>query len=157
MGVSKHRKNGRIYAGPFCRGFDTLTILLYKKVQYMKNKRQEGSEYEAYAAAWLESRGYRILQKNYRTRLGEIDLIAEESGYYCFIEVKYRSSETCGSGFDAVDRRKQSVICKVAKAWLWEQKLDEWTPCRFDVIYLSGSPGQDIEAELLQNAFEYRK
>ena len=58
----------------------------------MENKRTVGSRYEEEAAAFLQKQGFQILEKNYRDRYGEIDIIAKENGYLVFVEVKYRSS-----------------------------------------------------------------
>ena len=74
-----------------------------------KNNRETGSRHELQAAAFLTDRGYVILEKNYRCRTGEIDLIAKDGGYLVFVEVKFRSSK--GSG----DRRKPSTQRKKAE------------------------------------------
>ena len=71
------------------------------------NKRQTGSEYEGLAAKWLEGHGYQIVERNYRCRQGEIDLIAEKDGYLVFVEVKYRRSSEAGDPAEAVDYWKQ--------------------------------------------------
>ena len=60
------------------------------------NKRKTGTEYEELAARWLIEKGYEILEKNYRCRIGEIDLIARDGRYLVFVEVKYRSDEKAG-------------------------------------------------------------
>ena len=70
------------------------------------NKRQTGSRYEETAAAFLTSKGYRVLERNFRCRQGEIDLICRHGRYLVFAEVKYRSGLTMGSPAEAVDARK---------------------------------------------------
>ena len=75
-----------------------------------KNKRKLGSQKEALAAGYLEAQGCRILEKNYRNRRGEIDLILEDGGFLVFAEVKYRSTERNGLPEEAVDIRKQQKI-----------------------------------------------
>ena len=67
------------------------------------NKRQTGSHYEETAAAFLTSKGYRVLERNFRCRQGEIDLICRHGRYLVFAEVKYRSGLTMGSPAEAVD------------------------------------------------------
>lgn len=72
------------------------------------NKRQTGSHYEETAAAFLTSKGYRVLERNFRCRQGEIDLICRHGRYLVFAEVKYRSGLSMGSPAEAVDARKQA-------------------------------------------------
>ena len=64
----------------------------------MQNRRQIGTEEEALAAEFLEGRGYRIVERNFRCRLGEIDLIARDGSVLVFIEVKYRNVRGSGGG-----------------------------------------------------------
>ena len=113
------------------------------------NKRKTGAVYEEKAAAYLKEKGYHILEKNYRCPLGEIDLIAEESGYLVFIEVKYRRTSRLGTGEEAVNAKKQRRILGAAKWYLMERGIQ--CRCRFDVITINGT-----EITLIQNAFECR-
>ena len=69
----------------------------------MQNRRQIGTEEEALAAEFLEGRGYRIVERNFRCRLGEIDLIARDGSVLVFIEVKYRKTGAYGDPAEAVD------------------------------------------------------
>lgn len=112
------------------------------------NKRQVGSDYEQRAAKYLKEKGMSILEMNYRNRGGEIDIIAKDGEYICFIEVKYRTTSQYGSPLEAVNFRKQQQIRKVALYYLMRQGLSEWTPCRFDVIAFEGE-----ELMHLENAF----
>ncbi len=96
------------------------------------NKRRLGSLREGEAAAFLESQGFRILEKNFRCRLGEIDLIARDGPCLVFVEVKYRRSDRYGWGEEHVDKRKQQRIIAVARYFLAGFKA--LPPCRFDVI-----------------------
>lgn len=112
------------------------------------NKRQIGSRYEETAAAYLTEKGYCILERNFRCRQGEIDLICRHGRYLVFVEVKYRSHMTMGSPCEAVDARKQERIRKAAAYYLYSHGLGEDMPCRFDVVGILGS-----ETELLQDAF----
>lgn len=102
------------------------------------NKRQMGTSYEIKAEAYLMQNGYKILERNFRNRQGEIDIIAKDKEYICFIEVKYRTTNDFGNPLEAVDFRKQNQIRKVALYYLMKNKLSEWTPCRFDVIAFEG-------------------
>ena len=112
------------------------------------NKRQVGSDYEKQAAKYLTEKGLSILEMNYRNRSGEIDIIAKDGEYICFIEVKYRTTNQYGSPLEAVNLKKQVQIRKVALYYLMKQGLSEWTPCRFDVIAFEGE-----EMLHLENAF----
>lgn len=99
-----------------------------------RNKRKIGSYYEERAAAFLEDKGLRILERNYRCRCGEIDLIAQDGAYLVFVEVKYRNSTKAGCSLAAVDIRKQAVITKTAQYYLMTHVQSMDHPCRFDVI-----------------------
>ncbi len=103
-----------------------------------KNRRAAGSRYEEQAAAWLEQAGLQILERNYRCRQGEIDLIALDGETLVFVEVKYRSGLWAGSPEEAVDRRKQNRIRTVARYYLYQKGLGEDLPCRFDVVGILG-------------------
>ena len=73
-----------------------------------------GRKYEEKAAELLEKQGYFILERNYRCKQGEIDLIGKEGEYLCFIEVKYRSGLSYGSPLEAVTKAKQRKISRTA-------------------------------------------
>ena len=100
----------------------------------MGNKRLLGTQKEQQAAAYLESAGFEILERNYRCRTGEIDLIAKEGDYFVFVEVKYRATGAKGSALEAVDRKKAAQVRRVAGIYLYEKRLPEDTPCRFDAV-----------------------
>lgn len=112
------------------------------------NKRLTGTEYEQKAVRYLEKNGYRILQRNYRCKMGEIDLIAEEEGYFVFLEVKYRKDRKMGYGAEAVDYRKQQRIIKSANWFLMSHGIID-RPCRFDVLSFDGE-----NATLIRDAFQ---
>lgn len=112
------------------------------------NKREVGASYEKMAAACLGERGYRILEYNYRCRMGEIDLIARDGRYLVFVEVKYRSGDSCGNALEAVTARKQETIRRVALFYLMTHHLPEDTPCRFDVVGITGK-----QVSLIKDAF----
>lgn len=111
--------------------------------------RSLGSVYEQKASVYLKKLGYTILECNFRCRLGEIDIIAKQGEYLCFIEVKYRASAAAGEAVEAVDYRKQNKIIRVAHYYLMKHGYSEWTPCRFDVVAIDG----DI-ISLYQNAYD---
>lgn len=111
-----------------------------------------GQTGEDLAVCYLENQGYTIVERNYRKRIGEIDIIARDGECLVFIEVKTRSNRRFGSPFDAVDFRKQQQISRVALAFMTQHRFGE-VPVRFDVIgvHLEESP----RVELIKNAFEY--
>ena len=111
-----------------------------------------GLYYEAQAAEFLEKRGYEILERNFRCPAGEIDLIAKEGEYLCFIEVKYRSERETGTPEEAVDGKKQKRISGAALYYLMRQKLGDTTPCRFDVVGICPD-----EIRLIRNAFSFKR
>ena len=106
------------------------------------NTRAIGAHYEALAAEYLESQGYRILARNFLCRFGEIDLVAsdetERGPVLVFIEVKYRGSTACGYAEEAVNVRKRQTIRKTAEYYLTRFAVKNGTPCRFDVIVYEG-------------------
>lgn len=114
----------------------------------MENKREIGSRYEAMAAAYLEARGYEILERNYRDRFGEIDLIARDGKCLVFLEVKYRKDLKKGDPLEAVDYRKQQRIRNTARRYLYCRHSGQEPPCRFDVVAILGR-----EIRLIQDAF----
>ncbi len=103
-----------------------------------RNKRKIGGRYEDLAAAYLREQGYEILERNYRDRLGEIDVIAREAGYLVFVEVKYRKDQRSGYPEEAVFGRKQQKIRHTASYYLYRHGYGEETPCRFDVVSITG-------------------
>ena len=114
------------------------------------NRRQTGAYYEEVAEAYLQNAGYRILEKNFRCRLGEVDIIALHRDILVFIEVKYRASADRGLPTDAVNRQKQMRISNVASYYVYSHREYAGYNCRFDVVSIVGD-----EVALFQNAFQY--
>jgi putative endonuclease len=110
-----------------------------------------GREGEDQAARYLLKRGYKILERNYSTRAGEIDLIALHEGTVVFVEVKTRTSDAYGAPELAVTARKQTRMVKAALAYIKYKKLHQ-VPCRFDVVAISSAA--EAKVDLIQNAFE---
>ena len=113
------------------------------------NKREVGSDREKAAVKYLIQQGYKIRQTNYSCRTGEIDIVAEEDGYLCFIEVKYRADDSNGFPEDAVDARKAKKITRTALVYMTQNGLPENIPCRFDVVAMLGD-----RITLIRNAFD---
>lgn len=104
-----------------------------------QNNRKTGSRCEERIAAFLEKQGFCILERNFRCRNGEIDIIAKDGSYLVFIEVKYRKTAAAGNALEAVDTRKAAKIRHVAGFYLYQKKYPEEVPCRFDVAGIDGS------------------
>ena len=117
------------------------------------SRHQFGQASEAWAEQYLRAKGYRILERNLRTSLGELDLVAEDAGVLVFVEVKARSSEAFGGALLAVDRRKQAKLVRLASQYLAQRHLSD-KACRFDVVLVQGQPSAPGQIEHLQNAFE---
>jgi len=112
-----------------------------------------GQTGEDLAVCYLENQGYTIVERNYRMRMGEIDIIARDGESLVFVEVKTRRSSRFGSPFEAVDFRKQQQVSRVALAFMTRNRCEEM-PVRFDVIGVHlERPSPRIE--LIKNAFEY--
>jgi putative endonuclease len=101
-----------------------------------QDRRLSGRQGEDEALAYLEQCGLRFLQRNYRCKLGEIDLIMQESDVLVFVEVRKRHPGTYGSAAESVTRRKQQKLVRTAQHFL--QNTNQVCPCRFDVVALDG-------------------
>lgn len=112
------------------------------------NTRQIGAGQEEKAAGYLEAQGMQILERNFRNRQGEIDLIGRHEGYLVFVEVKYRSSKRQGLPAEAVDLRKQRKICKVADYYRMIHHIGDNAAIRYDVVAMEAD-----KIEWIQNAF----
>ncbi len=115
------------------------------------NQREVGTRQESRAAEYLETLGYQILERNFRCRFGEIDVIAKQGDTYVFIEVKYRTGRTAGDPASAVDGKKQKKISKTADYYRMLHRIPGDMPCRFDVV--AETPA---EIRVYTNAFYYQ-
>ena len=113
------------------------------------NNRALGARFEELAAAWLEEKGIRILQKNFRSRTGEIDLVALDrragSPVLVFVEVKYRASRMSGYAEEAVTKKKQQSIRHTADFYRVRYRIPDNMPCRFDIIAFQNGRLRHIE------------
>ncbi len=114
------------------------------------NKRKLGAAEEEKAALYIKSRGGSIIDRNFRCRMGEIDIIARDDDTICFIEVKYRKNIKKGFPAEAVGGRKQFTICRVSDYYRMKKGLSEDGKYRFDVISMT-----DNDTEWIKNAFLY--
>lgn len=118
----------------------------------MRNRQQQfGEKSESLAVKKLKKEGYKILERNYRTRLGEIDIIAEDGEVITFIEVKARRSESYGTPQHAVTPIKQKKISMVALSYL-KEKNQFGKRARFDVVTIN--PESSNKVSIIKNAFD---
>lgn len=110
---------------------------------------RDGEAAEQLAADHLERHGLRVVERNYRCRLGEIDLIMHDGGTLVFVEVRLRSNRNFGSAAESITARKQQRILLAARHYLAGQR--DLPPCRFDAVLLGGLGGGTIE--WIRNAF----
>lgn len=109
-----------------------------------------GVQAEQLAARFLETQGLKLLERNYRSRFGEIDLIMRDGDTLIFVEVRLRSRSHFGGAAASVDRRKQERLIATAQQYL--AALPALPRCRFDVVLMSALQG--TPPEWLRNAFE---
>ena len=102
------------------------------------DKRAKGKIGEDAAALFLEGKGYEIIRRNYYTRYGEIDIIANDGALLVFAEVKKRTGEKYGTGAQAVTSKKIEKIRLCASIYISENNLND-QKVRFDVIEISGT------------------
>ena len=108
---------------------------------------------EAVAAAYLRKKGSRIVQQNFSTRFGEIDLIVQDARYIVFVEVKTRKSDRFGAAREAVDLHKQRRLIATAEQWL--QRNPTNLQPRFDVVEIYGEEDLPVRSiEHIENAFD---
>ena len=107
---------------------------------------------EEAAAAWYEASGYEVLERNWRTRDGELDLIVGRGRLVVFCEVKTRSSNAFGTPAEAVDRQKRQRVRMLAARWL-EGRPRPTGEVRFDVAAVMPRPGGDPVVEIIEGAF----
>ena len=120
---------------------------VYLGVDVLKNKifnKVSGDSAKETAIKFLKRKKYKIIEKKYKNKLGEIDIIAKDKDVYVFIEVKFRKNDYFGLPREFVNNQKQFIIRKVATQYITTKKLFNVT-CRFDVIEILGSEITHIE------------
>lgn len=121
----------------------------------MDRRKGVGSWGEAQAAKYLKKHGYRILERNYSCRFGEIDLIVSDRRFLVFVEVKLRKSDAFTRASEFVDWQKQNRLRTTAELWLSLHET-ELQP-RFDVIEIYAPEGEETKKPLinhLEDAFQ---
>ena len=114
---------------------------------------RQGRQYEDLVCAHLQRAGLQLLDRNFHTRCGEIDLVLREQQTLVFVEVRFRRSIRYGSPVASVNPAKQRKIRQAAKLYLLMKGLYEKVPCRFDVVGVT--PEQDkLACRWIKNAFQ---
>lgn len=116
----------------------------------MSSTENKGHHAEQRAAIFLQQQKLILLERNYRCRFGEIDLIMQEGDTVVFVEVRLRTNQYFGDAAASITPAKQLKLTRTARHYLAGRGDD--FPCRFDAILISGT--QESEIEWLQNAFD---
>jgi putative endonuclease len=111
-----------------------------------------GTQYERKAESFLNKKGLKTIARNFRCRLGEIDLIMQDKDCLVFAEIRYRQNTGFGGGAASVTRTKQQRIICTAQRYLQQNAHRAMNPCRFDVISMSHSHGR-LTLDWIRNAF----
>ena len=137
----------------FCRSAHSISMAessLNKRP--VMNSRQSGTRWEKTAESFLRAHGLKLLQRNFSSRFGEIDLIMEDEKTIVFVEVKYRKSSHHGSGAEAVTFTKQGRLSRTAAWYLAKNPQRAEQICRFDVISIHPQKN-DQGIKWIRNAF----
>ena len=110
-----------------------------------------GKSGEDIALDFLKKQDYHIIERNFKSRLGELDIIAKDRNTVCFVEVKTRTSSDKGTGFESITKAKQHKLSKLALAYLKTHNLLK-QKARFDVVSVE-LDGLSNKTELIKNAF----
>lgn len=110
-----------------------------------------GAQAEDQALAYLRQQGLTLLERNYRCRGGEIDLVMRDGGQIVFVEVRYRKSQAFGGALASVGPRKQARLIVAARHYLASRRSDR--PARFDVAAVSSEQGK-LAIQWIKDAFQ---
>ena len=114
---------------------------------------RKGMRFEDRARGYLTRRGLRLLESNFRSRFGEIDLIMHDGETICFVEVKYRRSADYGGAASTITRSKQRKLVKTALFYLARHRRYAQRPLRFDALLIQSQPDGSENFEWIKNAF----
>jgi len=109
---------------------------------------------EDLACEELRRRGYEILVRRFRTRAGELDIIARDGAVLVFVEVRSRSGGSFGTPFDSITWQKRHRLSRMAAAYLCQRRLPDLA-CRFDVVGVTRTAGGTVNIEVVKNAFDF--
>lgn len=112
---------------------------------------RRGKAAESLACDYLKQRGLKLVAKNFRCKLGELDLIMRDGDTLVFVEVKFRHNARFGHASETVDHYKQAKLIRAAQVYLQQTPEVSQLATRFDVVSIEGSPQR---IEWLENAFD---
>lgn len=112
-----------------------------------------GKQAEDLACRYLNQQGLQLIERNFSTRFGEIDLVMRDRDTTVFVEVRYRKSKEVVDPLSSIDRNKQLKLIRTARYYLQAQANADQAPARFDVIAISDA-GERQHIEWIRNAFE---
>ncbi|MCX5725708.1 MAG: YraN family protein [Candidatus Saganbacteria bacterium] len=118
-----------------------------------KESKEIGEQGEDLAIRYLEKQGYRMIERNFHSQQGEIDIIAENGEFLVFVEVKNYSARSFGSAIGAVRKSKRESIVHAAQTYIYKEKIKDMN-CRFDVIAINRRFDGSLDIELIKNAFQ---
>ncbi|MFH0888410.1 MAG: YraN family protein [Planctomycetota bacterium] len=114
--------------------------------------KETGQKGEILAETFLKKQGYRIVERNFKCKFGEIDLIGYKKKVLSFIEVKTRLSSDFGEPFDAINKVKQKKLSRLADYYIYKKKIPSSVPCQFDVVSILMN-NKESDIKFIQNAF----
>lgn len=118
-----------------------------------KTTRAIGKEIEDRVCNYLEKRGMKLIETNYQSHRGEIDLIMKDGEFIVFVEVRYRKRRDYGEAVATISRNKQQRIIRTAICYLQKENLFDKAPCRFDVVAVQ-SVENKLNIEWIKSAFD---
>ncbi len=133
------------------RRFDQAKAFIKSKIRPEKSI---GNYAEDYAEMFLKNNGHKILERNFSTKYGEIDIITQKNEYIVFVEVKFRKNNDFGGGAEAIDFRKQERIKKTSQIYLQKKKISSFV--RFDVVLITTDKNRIYKdnVEVIEDAFQ---
>lgn len=126
-----------------------------KRTMSKKTTRQKGQDGERIAAAYLETKGYTILEKNYFFERAEVDIVAYDDTAIVFVEVKLRKNTAFGEPAEFITEKKKELVYKAAEAWMYERKM-AGSPARFDVVAIVQDKNEAPDITHFEHAFRKR-
>jgi len=113
---------------------------------------ERGKAAEDFALSELNKKGFRLIERNFSCRQGELDLVMMDNHELVFVEVRYRKGRGFGDGMESIDRHKQRKLRIAAETWLGKNQSAVFKGCRFDVMSISGEVGH-FTADWIDDAF----
>lgn len=113
---------------------------------------RRGEDVETMSLLHLQAQGLKLIEKNFRSTYGELDLVMLDDQDLVFVEVRYRKNDDFGGASESVNERKKRKLRRTAESFLQQDRLPEFVSCRFDVVAVKGE-FQNYEIDWIQDAF----